>query len=126
MKIYTRKLVYCQYLLIAVVLVLSTSCAFKAHKSRNTAVLTDTDPTSLEAEFQPGKATTKDILDSLGPPSSKSETPGTLTWQYNYSKDIDLYLLWKHKRAGPHKTIIFTFDPDSGVLQHIDFKDGRQ
>jgi hypothetical protein len=126
MKKGARRQVYSQYLVFVMVLMLSSGCAFDVHRSSGTKVLADTDSTSLEAEFQPGKATTKDVLDSLGPPSSKSETPGVLTWQYNYSKDIDLYLLWLHKRAGPHKTIIFTFDPGSGVLQHIDFKDGRQ
>jgi hypothetical protein len=126
MKKGARKRVYRQYLVFTIVLILSSGCAFDAHRSRGTTALADVDPTSLEAEFQPGKTTTKDVLDRLGPPSSKSETPGILTWQYDYSKDIDLYLLWLHKRAGPHKTIIFTFDPGSGVLQHIDFKDGRQ
>jgi hypothetical protein len=126
MKKYMRKLIYCHYLVFPMVLILSTSCAFNANKSGNSAVSADKIPTSLEAEFQPGKATTKDVLKSLGPPSSKSEAPGALVWQYDYNKDIDLYLLWRHKRAGPHKTIIFTFNPDSRVLQHIDFKNGRQ
>ena len=125
MKKGARRQVYCQNLVLTMVLILATSCAFDVHRSNGTAALADTDRTSQEAEFQPGKATTKEVLDKLGPPSSKSETPGALTWQYNYSKDIDLYLLWVHKRAGPHKTVIFTFAPDSGLLQHIDFKDGR-
>jgi|GEM_PF-4587787 len=114
--------VYRQYLAFTMVLMLSSGCAFEAHRPGGSTASAGADPTSLEAEFQPGKATTKDVLDSLGPPSSKSEYPGALVWQYDYNKDIDLYLLWRHKRAGPHKTIIFTFDPDSRILQHIDFK----
>ena len=93
---------------------------------KGATVIADTDREALEKEFNIGKATWEDVIEKLGPPTERSELAGYEVWQYQYHKDMDLVFAWYISSKRRTKTALFYFDPKSGVLGRVDYRESSQ
>lgn len=95
-------------------------------RGKGATVIADTDREALEKEFKVGKATWEDVIYKLGPPTKRSEQAGFEVWQYQYHKDMDLVFAWYISSKRRAKTALFFFDPRSGVLERVDYRESSE
>ncbi|WP_316683537.1 hypothetical protein [Ralstonia holmesii] len=106
---------------IALSLALS-GCAVSVGSGTGVDKIADATQESLQKQFVPGVAKRGDVALELGAPSDKAAAGGLDIWNYRYTRDAAIGVMFVGIPIGSKKIASFYFDDADGVLKKIEYK----